>query len=64
MTKNSLNLRYFDSDKSSYYKIQRRASEIHQRANVAILDEFIEDDVFTKSNWSEEDETSVFNISI
>ena len=31
---------------------------------MAILDEFIEDDVFTKSGWSEEDEALVFNISI
>ena len=31
---------------------------------MAILDELIEDDVFTLSDLSEEDESPVFNISI
>ena len=31
---------------------------------MAILDELIGDDVFTESDWSEEDEPPVFNISI
>ena len=31
---------------------------------MAILDEFIDDDVFTESDWSEEDEAPVLNISI
>ena len=64
MAKSSLNFRYYDSDKSLIYKTQRRTSEIHQRTNVTILDELIKDDVFTESDWSEEDETPVFNISI
>ena len=62
MAKSSLNFRYSDSDKSPINKTQRRTSEIHQRTNVAILDELIEDDVFTESDWSEE--APVFNISI
>ena len=64
MTKSSLNFRYSDSNKSPFNKTQRRTSEIHQRTNVAILDELTEDDVFTESDWSEEDEAPVFNISI
>ena len=63
MAKSSLNFRYSDSNKSPFNKTQRRTSEIHQRTNVAILDELIEDDVFTESDWSEEDEAPVFNIS-
>ena len=63
MAKSSLNFRYSDSDKSPFFT-QRRTSEIHQRTNVAILDELIEDDVFTQSDWYEEDEVHVFNISI
>ena len=31
---------------------------------MVILDEFIEDDVFTESDWSEEDKAPVYNISI
>ena len=62
MVKSSLNFRYSDSDKSPINKTQRRTSEIHQRTNVAIFDEFIKDDIFTKSDRSEE--APVFNISI
>ena len=50
MAKSSLNFRYSDSNKSTFNKTQRRISEIHQRTNVAILDELIEDDVFTESD--------------
>ena len=50
MAKSSLKFRYSNSDKSPYYKTQKRTSKIHQRTNVAILDEFIEDDVFTESD--------------
>ena len=64
MAKSSLNFRYSDYDKSLINKTQRRISEIHQSINVAIFDEFIKDDIFTKSDQSEEDETPVFNISI
>ena len=64
MAKRSLNFRYYNSDKSPFNKTQRRTSEIHQRTNVAILDDLIEDDVFTESDWSEEDEAPVLNISI
>ena len=64
MIKNSFNFRYSYSEKSPNNKTQRKTSEIHQRTNVTILDEFIEDDVFTESDWSEEDEAPVFNISI
>ena len=64
MTKNSLYFRYYGSDKNFNIKTQRRTSEIHRRTNVSKLDEFIEDYVFTKSYWSEEDEDPVFNISI
>ena len=49
MTKNSLHFRYYGSDKNLNIKTQRRTSEIHRRTNVSKLDEFIEDDVFTKS---------------
>ena len=59
-----MNFKYSDSNKSPFNKKQRRTSEIHQRTNVATLDELIEDGVFTESDWSEEDEASVFNISI
>ena len=31
---------------------------------MAILDELIEDDVFTESDWSKKNEAPVFNISI
>ena len=31
---------------------------------MAIFDDLIEDDVFTESDWSEEDEAPVLNISI
>ena len=31
---------------------------------MAILDEFIEDEVFIESDWSEDDEAPVLNISI
>ena len=64
MAKSSLNFRYSDSYKSPFNKTQRRTSKIHQITNVAILDELIEYDVFTEWDWSEEDEASVFNISI
>ena len=55
MEKSSLNFRYSDSDKNPNNKIQRKTSEIHQSTNVDILDEFNEDGVFIKSDWSEED---------
>ena len=64
MAKRSLNFRYSNSDKSPIKKAQRRTSEIHQRTNMDILDDLIEDDVFTESDRSEEDEAPVFNISI
>ena len=64
MAKSSLNFRYSDTDKSPINKTQRRILEIHQRENVAILDEFIDNDIFTRSYWSEQDEAPVFNISI
>ena len=64
MAKSSLIFRYSDSNKIPFNKAQRRTSEIHQRTNVAILDELTEDYVFTESDWSEEDEAPVFNISI
>ena len=35
-----------------------------QRTNSAILDKFVEDDVFTKRNWSDKEDALVFNISI
>ena len=50
MAKSSLNFRYSDSNKSYFNKAQRRTSKIHQRTNVAILDELTEDDVFTESD--------------
>ena len=50
MAKSSLNFRYSDSDNRPINKAQRRISEIHLRTNVAILDELIENDVFTESN--------------
>ena len=62
--KKSLNFRYSYSNKSPNNKTQRRTPEIHQRTNVAILDEFIGDDVFTESDWSEEGKALEFNISI
>ena len=49
MAKSSLNFRYSDSNKSPFNKTQRRTSEIHQRTNVAILDELTEDDVLPKA---------------
>ena len=64
MTKNSLNFRYSDSNKSPNDKSQRRTSEIHERTKVAILDEFIEGEVFSESDWSEEDEDPVSTILI
>ena len=64
MAKSFFSFRYSDSVKSPNNKTQRRTSEIHQRTDMAILDEFIEDDVFTKSDWSEEHEAPVFNILI
>ena len=64
MAKSSLNFRYSYSNKSPFNKTQRRTSEIHQRTNVAILDELTEDDVFTENDRSEEDEALVFNILI
>ena len=60
MAKSSLSFIYSDSDKSPINKIQRRTLEIYKRANLAILDELIEDNVFTESDWSEEDEAPVF----
>ena len=50
MAKSFFSFRYSDSVKSPNNKTQRRTSEIHQRTDMAILDEFIEDDVFTKSD--------------
>ena len=50
IAKRSLNFRYSNSDKSPINKTQRRTSEIHQRTNVAILYDLIEDDVFTESD--------------
>ena len=47
--KSSFNFRYSDSDKSPNNKTQRRTSEIHQRSNVVILDEFIEDAYLSKA---------------
>ena len=64
MAKSSLIFRYSDSDKSPHNKTERRASEIHQRTNVALLDESIDDDVFTESNRFEEDEALVLSILI
>ena len=64
MAKSSFNFRYSDSDKSPNNKTQRRTSEIHQRSNVVILDEFIENYKFTESDWFEEDEAPVLRISI
>ena len=49
MTKNSLYFRYYGSDKNFNIKTQRRTSEIDRSTNVSKLDEFIEDDIFTKS---------------
>ena len=42
--------RYSDSDKRPNNKTQRRTSEINQRKNVTIYDEFIGDEVFTESD--------------
>ena len=64
LTKNFLSFRYSYSIKSPNNKIQRRTPEIHQRTNVAILDDFIGDDVLTESDWSEEGKALEFNISI
>ena len=50
MTNNYLNFIYSDSNKSPNDKTQRRTLEIQERTKVAILYEFIEDEVFTESN--------------
>ena len=63
MAKSSLNFRYSNSNKSPFNKTQRRTSEILQRTNLVILDELIEDEIFTESDWSEKDEAPIFNIS-
>ena len=50
MSRNFLDFRYSDSDKSPNNKTQRRTIEINQRKNVAIYNKFIGDDVFTESD--------------
>ena len=41
MAKSSLKFRYSNSDKSPYYKTQKRTSKIHQRTIVVILEELL-----------------------
>ena len=64
LTKSIFNIRYSDSDKNHNNKTQRRSSEIRRTTNAAILYGFVKDDVFNESDWSEEVEAHVFNISI
>ena len=64
MAKRYLNFRYSDSNKSPINKTQMRNLKIYQITNVAILYDFIEDYIFTESDWSEEDEAPAFNIYI
>ena len=50
--------------KSLIIKPKREPQKYKKRTNLAILNEFIGDDVFTECDWSEEDYAPVFNISI